>query len=255
MGENQHSRKSSRTITSAHEEKELGNALRKQGYKYFLLYSLLIDTGLSIQTSLSLLVSDVKGRDSLYVKASNSKTEKTLFPMSKSLINAFEPFLENKPLDSHVFCGRDNVTPLIPAVFSSKLADCAKSCGMEYITPFSLKKTYWYHRYLEIGDVNVIRKALKLPSNKAVYEYFGISSHSQKNNDTKENHAFLQSTLFSPDYLLSIQKLSTDTNLRIESCLQNTNMSYISCQTLYNHLEKYINDMKELNTILSGLKQ
>ena len=133
----------SRAIVSLQEEKELGNALRKQGYKYYVLYRLIIDTGISVNLALSLLVRDLKDKDCLFLfNHPNAQEDGYVVHFSKQVKRELDQYLEDKPLTSYAFCGQDNITPLGPTTFRRTLLDCAKKCDMEHITPLSLKKTY-----------------------------------------------------------------------------------------------------------------
>lgn len=244
----------SRAIVSSQEEKELGSALRKQGFKYYILYRLMIDTGISLNTALSLVVSDLKDKDCLFLhNHPNALEEGYIVHLSNPVKKELTLYLEDKPLTSYVFCAQDNVTPLGPTTFRRTLMDCAEKCDMKNITPLSLKKTYMYHRYLKCGNVTTIRKELSLPSNRHVYEYFGLAPKSIP--EEKVDFSFLREKMFQPNYFVTIKRTSDETNALIKTCLSQKQMPNASCQKLYTHLEKYLQDMKELAAILDSIKQ
>lgn len=176
-------RRFAKTISSPLTEQYLAEALLAMGESFYLIYSIVIETGISFKALFDLKVGDIPNPPSFphYIHIEGAEDR----PLSPKLQEHILAYIDGRNADEYFIAPFNNSGEkfnLSSFYTAFKRVLAGFHLENEY-SPMSLRKTYAYHIFLEIEDPFLMRKLLKLNSVEAVYNYFGFEppAHLRKN--------------------------------------------------------------------------
>ncbi len=154
---------------------EVGTRLQKTGDKYYILFHLLIKTGIPCSQFLNKKVSDVRGKKTIsYCRRNTNIVEN--FPLDDELQKELALYTSSMTADSYLFPANSKNTPLSIYLFQRRLSGISEELHIPEIRVRSLIKTYQYQEYLKGGAAQKqIKQILHKGSVKRLETYFGVS--------------------------------------------------------------------------------
>lgn len=163
-----------KTIASPSTEQLLGEALLATGEKFYLIYRIVIETGISYKALFELKVKDIPNPPSfphyIHIDGTNNR------PLSSDLEKRILKYIDGRDEEEYfIYSFKNRRKKFNKSTFYTtfKKVLCNFHLENEY-SPISLRKTYAYHIFLEVKDPFVMRRLLKFNSIERVYDYFGI---------------------------------------------------------------------------------
>ena len=157
--------------------------LQKQSYRDLLLFSLGINTGISLSDLLFLKVEDVwsDGEMKEFLILTNEKTEKTQeFYLNHQVKKVLENYLAFSDLihTDYLFKSKKNNLPITRQQAYRIINQAAKLAGIDgKVGTHTLRKTFGYHAYRKGIAVSIIMKILHHRSPTETLRYIGIEKH------------------------------------------------------------------------------
>lgn len=173
---------------------EIGKRMLKTGDKYYILYQMLIKTGISCTQLLEKRVSDVRNKSAIsYYRQKTNQIEYQ--SLDEELQRELSLYTHSLPMDAYLFPSNKNNQPLNIYLIQKRLKDISTELQIPIVTVRSLMKTYQYHEYAKGGSRQKrIKHILHLHSTEALESYFGISLPSECNVSCEELVANLNVT-------------------------------------------------------------
>ncbi len=153
---------------------EIGDRLLKTGVKYYMLYQMLVKTGISCTQLLEKKVSDVQNKETIsYYRQKTYQIDYQ--PLDKDLQREIALYTYSLPADTYLFPSDKKNKPLNIYLMQKRLHEISLELGIPPITVRSLMKTYQYHEYLkDETSQKKIKQILHLYNQEALESYFGI---------------------------------------------------------------------------------
>ena len=163
-------------IRSKEKIEEIKAVLKENGTRDLLLFSMGINTGLTISDLLKLKVTDVRGKSHVEIKEQKTGKVKR-FPILGNLQSMLEEYTKNKDLSEYLFKSRNGKNKPITRVQAYMILNNAcRKCGIQdRIGMHSLRKTFSYHHYQTFHDVAVLQYLLNHSSPSITLRYIGIA--------------------------------------------------------------------------------
>lgn len=160
-------------IRSLAKIKELKNYFRERSMRNYVLFLTGICTGMRIGDILRLRVRDVQGT---YIAIRQQKTGKRMFLYIRpELQRAFRDYCRGKDGQEYLFVSRrGNNKPIGRSMAYKLLRQAADHCGVEHITPNSLRKTFGWHLYRQTKDVAMLMQIFGHAHRGVTMRYLGI---------------------------------------------------------------------------------
>lgn len=166
----------SQAILSPTLENLIGERLKEIDLSFYLIYRLMIETGIPYKALITMQVSDLINASSISYSLKNK--ENITVPFSKKTNKLLQKYLLSKDSGEIAFPNKFKNTPLNQANMKRILENVSEDLGIfPPIQLNSLRKTYHYHDFLKDNDFNRMKKVLKCQSKRAVLEYFGIDTN------------------------------------------------------------------------------
>lgn len=159
--------------------KKLGDYLREENTRDYIMFRSFLYLGLRTQDILSLKVKDVRGKYRINFK--EKKTGKTkIIEIHPSLIEDFDEYVKDKGNEEYLFQSqmRDktgNKRPLSREQAFRRLQKAAKDCNLG--TPVSghvLRKTFCYHSFKNGTPLYILSELLNHSSESVTRRYIGL---------------------------------------------------------------------------------
>lgn len=237
--------KACKAIMSKELEDALGLKLKELGGTvYYLIYRIMIETGMPSTHLLKLKVKDVRGLTTLTINKHYTRTDAPKsrdVELSDTLAEEIDEYIKYKT-DEDLFLSRpgtDN-TPIALTSLQKYIMDAATACNADGISLMSLKKTYIFNRLEVSKDINKLRAEFGFKSKRELFEYLGLDLN---------NDAHIPSIDLSK---LSLCKEKLDSTLKdIERCAAtgDYNLAYSSAVATY--LQRLIVASEEFITTTS----
>ena len=157
--------------------------LQKQSYRDLLLFSLGINTGISLSDLLFLKVEDVwsDGKMKEFLILTNEKNEETQeFYLNHQVKKVLENYLAFSDLihTDYLFKSKKNNLPITRQQAYRIINQAAKLAGISgKVGTHTLRKTFGYHAYRKGIAVSIIMKLLHHQSPTETLRYIGIEKH------------------------------------------------------------------------------
>lgn len=163
------------TITSAIVETKLGVEIKKKDLALYILYRILIETGIPYTHLVKRNVGSFRNKKNISYSTKNEGIITESF--SDDTLENISIYIEEKDDDELMFPNKHTDSPLHPSCAIRAFNRCAKKIGLsERITPAVLKKTYFFHLLLNTSEMSVFRKRTSLYTKKEICDYFGIET-------------------------------------------------------------------------------
>ena len=258
-----------KAITSSSQEKLIGDYLKYFGSKnnlcYYVMYYLIIETGIKFKQATCLKVNDVKNKNSIDVSFNCTDGYRTVL-LSDTMMQRLNELTENKSPDAWLFASSDSGEPITPIAFQNALNSIRKRLKIsEPLNITTLRKTYYFHCYqykLQHGaykddDIGYI----SIHNDEWVEEYLGLKEPSADKVRTTRNRiqfntpALLEreaqltrQTLFEDNYGQKIIHHSLTLINQLSALLDNPHITDYDCSRLLTKIFK-------LETIIRTLEE
>lgn len=151
--------------------------LMKKSYKYYIMFTIGINTGLRVSDILQLKVSDVSYRSHIIIKEiKTDKIKRFLInaPLQKELQNYIktENLMDNQYL---VYSNKGNNNPVSRVQAYRVLHAVATELGLTEIGTHTMRKTFGYWHYKQYKDVAILQTIFNHSSPSITLSYIGIT--------------------------------------------------------------------------------
>lgn len=154
-------------------------ALRKSGYRNYLLGLIGFNTGLRISDIRLLTAGDMRGRNGY--KIIQKKTKKTKFLYLDGIKKEIDLWIENLSDDDFLFPSRkDRNLPITRVQAYRIISKAAEECGLTNIGTHSLRKTFGYHYYNRTKNIALLMQIFGHTSEAVTLRYIGINQDVEK---------------------------------------------------------------------------
>lgn len=207
------SRVKSTALTSPVLINEVGNKLLQTGDKYYILFRLLIETGIPCVQLLRKKVSHVRNADEItYLRQKTNQLEH--HSLSDELKRELALYTSAMSPDSYLFPSDTKNKPLNIVLLQTRLADISRELQVSEITVRSLHKTYQYNEYLKGGTARKrIKQILHLYNEEKIEEYFGVSLQKKDAHSLESMLTMIQKKQETLSYIIATQQDSTNPSL------------------------------------------
>ncbi|MGN5653927.1 tyrosine-type recombinase/integrase [Bacillus sp. Brlt_9] len=148
--------------------------MMNKGYKYYMLFTLGINTGLRISDLLQLKVSDVRNKTyiSIIIQKTNKELDLVLAPYIREEL---EKYVEGKEDKEYLFTSRVGVNKPISRVMASMvIKEAADTLGLEKVNTHTMRKTFGYWYYKQNRDVYFLMNLFGHQTQTQTLQYIGI---------------------------------------------------------------------------------
>jgi len=169
-------------MAAVHPIRDLGDLERMKEYlfrgnvKYYILFTIGLNTGLRISDILNLKVSDVRGKSHVTIVEKKSKKPKR-FLINSELKADIDFFLKYTPDDRYLICGtRDRNKRMRTAQAYRMISDAAKYVGItDAVGTHTMRKTFGYHHYKKNKDIVMLMRLFNHSKPDTTLLYIGIT--------------------------------------------------------------------------------
>ncbi len=131
--------------------------LKKISMRNYMIFMCGLYTGRRISDVLSFKVSDLKNRDSIFVRETKTK-KKILLPIHKELKKELQEYLRDMQSHEYIFqTNRKDAKPMHRSTFYKILNKVSKKYGLERIGCHTMRKTFGYYYYQEFHDLATLQ--------------------------------------------------------------------------------------------------
>lgn len=149
--------------------------LLKIGYKNYFMFTLGINTGLSISDILELKVIDLK--DKTHIKITEQNTNKVRTYLINSMVkHEIDNFIKLMTDEEYLFQSEKGENKPISTVEAYRILNiAAATVGLEEIEPDTLRKTFGYWHYKLNKDVALLQEMFNHSAPSVTLRYIGIN--------------------------------------------------------------------------------
>lgn len=155
---------------------DIGEFLKEQSVRNYIMYMIGIYSGLRIGDILRLRVRDVRDVDSVTVMEQKTGKEKK-FPLGKELKRELTWYIEDKKdyeyLIKSTMPGKYN-TPITRQQAYKILREAGQKFGVDNLGTHSMRKTFGYHFYKQTGNLGLLMKIFNHSSESVTLAYIGV---------------------------------------------------------------------------------
>lgn len=153
------------------------SSLMKKSYKYYIMFTIGINTGLRVSDILSLKVSDVSYRSHIIIK--EMKTDKIKrFLINAQLQKELQKYIKEEDLMEHnylIYSNKGNNKPIGRVQAYRVLHEAAVELGLVEIGTHTMRKTFGYWHYKQYKDVAILQTIFNHSSPSITLAYIGIT--------------------------------------------------------------------------------
>jgi len=162
---------------------EIKRLLLEMNSKYYIMFTIGLNTGLRISDILSLKAADIKGKS--HVTVTEIKTGKTKrFLINDQLKKEIERYIDTAGLadDEYIIFSRKGDNRPITRVQAYRvLNDAARKLQLDEIGTHTMRKTFGYWHYRQYKDVAILQDIFNHSAPRVTLRYIGI------NDDVKDD--------------------------------------------------------------------
>ena len=166
-------------IRDAETVKDIGEYLKTIDYKWFVMYSIGIYSGLRISDILNLKVRDVRGKQEIRlsheIKKQTIKTQKKwlIFPINAKLKKVLDVYTKDKKPWEWLIPNRYGAQ--VSRIYAYKIIhNAGLKFGLENLGTHTMRKTFGYHFYMQTKDLVLLMKILNHSDESKTLRYIGI---------------------------------------------------------------------------------
>lgn len=151
--------------------------LMKKAYKYYIMFTIGINTGLRVSDILQLKVSDVSYRSHIIIR--EQKTDKIKrFLINPQLQKELQSYIDDEKLMDHeylIYSNKGINQPIGRVQAYRVLSEVADILGLEEIGTHTMRKTFGYWHYKQYKDVAILQTIFNHSSPSITLTYIGIT--------------------------------------------------------------------------------
>lgn len=151
--------------------------LMKKSFKYYIMFTIGINTGLRVSDILSLKVSDVSYRSHIIIK--EMKTDKIKrFLINPQLQKELQSYIKSENLMDHnylIYSNKGNNQHIGRVQAYRVLHEAAVELGLDEIGTHTMRKTFGYWHYKQYKDVAILQMIFNHSSPSITLAYIGIT--------------------------------------------------------------------------------
>jgi integrase len=153
---------------------DVADSLNENCVRDYVMFMTGIYSGLRISDILKLKVSDVKGKDHIYLHEMKTGKERT-FQINPHLKKIFKEYVADMENWQYLFTSRKGRNKPITRVRAYQVFNkAADQFGLEHIGTHTLRKTFGYHFYQKYDNCEKLQKIFNHSSSNVTLEYIGI---------------------------------------------------------------------------------
>ena len=161
-------------IRDTEKVKDIGEYLKEQSEKFYVMYSIGIYSGLRISDILSLKVRDVKGKTDIRVREKKAGKEK-FFPINVQLAPIISAYCKDmKSWEYLIPSTKKAANPVSREYAYRVMHEAGLKFGLEHLGTHTLRKTFGYHFYLQTKDIVLLMRILNHNDQSKTLRYIGI---------------------------------------------------------------------------------
>lgn len=151
--------------------------LKKRSYKYYIMFTIGINTGLRVSDILTLKVSDVSYRSHILIREQKTDKDKR-FLINDQLQKELQRYIKSEHLMDHNYLITSNkgTNQHIGRVQAYRVLHyAADQLGLREIGTHTMRKTFGYWHYKQYKDVAILQSIFNHSSPSITLEYIGIN--------------------------------------------------------------------------------
>lgn len=154
--------------------KDIGDYLKTINYKWFVMYSIGIYSGLRISDILPLKVRDVKNKREIKIREIKTGKEK-LFPVNSELARILNEYTKNKKPWEYLIPSTHKASSPVRREYAYRVIHKAgERFGLEHLGTHTMRKTFGYHFYMQTKDIVLLMNILNHSDQKITLRYIGV---------------------------------------------------------------------------------
>ena len=154
--------------------KDIGEYLKGQNEKFYVMYSIGIYSGLRISDILKLKVRDVKEKAEIKIREQKTGKEK-FFPINAQLAPVIAAYCKDKKNWEYLIPSTKKAAKPISREYAYRVMhEAGKKFGLEHLGTHTLRKTFGYHFYMQTKDVVLLMRILNHNDQSKTLRYIGI---------------------------------------------------------------------------------
>lgn len=161
-------------IRDTEKVKDIGEYLKEQNEKFFVMYSIGIYSGLRISDILSLKVRDVKGKSDIKVREKKTGKEK-FFPINAQLAPIIAAYCKDMKNWEYLIPSTKKAAKPVSREYAYRVMhEAGLKFGLDHLGTHTLRKTFGYHFYLQTKDIVLLMRILNHNDQSKTLRYIGI---------------------------------------------------------------------------------
>ena len=153
--------------------KQFGEVLKEVDYKYYIMFELVVGTGLQLQDILTFKNKDVTGKKEITVEI-GTKNIKNTFKIPEELQKIITDFTKDKDPEAYLILGHNNSNkPVSREQAYRVLRSAGHKIGLNSIGAQTMRKTFAWNYYKETGDIYYLQNLFNHASPSITYRYIG----------------------------------------------------------------------------------
>ncbi len=220
---------------------EIEKELRKMHEEYYVIFKILLETGMPLENIPSLLVSDISGDKIVYAPSHKNVTRCEC--ISVQLQKEIKDYVKDMGKSSHdlAFTALKSPEHIFPLRnFQNALTRASENIALEQpVTALSIRKTYIYGLYIKTHDIFEVYSRTNCRSVRDVMDYFCLDIP-----EPKGDYLSARDIKFPEDYTTKVQTV----NEHFSRTFNDTKQSLCDChnmpQIYYNELDHLLNSIE-----------
>lgn len=154
---------------------DIGDYLREQSERNYILFLFGIYSGLRISDILKLRVRDVRGKSRISMIEKKTGKERK-FPLNKELKGSLAKYVASMKDYEYLIRSRQGCnSPISRQQAWNILRDAGQHFGLDAIGTHTLRKTFGYHMYQKTHDIVLVQHMLNHATQEYTLRYIGIT--------------------------------------------------------------------------------
>lgn len=156
---------------------QLKQILQERGKKYYIMFTIGLNTGLRISDILTLTAADIQNKDHVTIKEKKTGKHKR-FLINDQLKKEIDKFINGAGLSEtdYLICSRKGDNQPISRIQAYRiLNDVARQLQLDEIGTHTMRKTFGYWHYKQHKDVAILQDIFNHSAPSITLKYIGIN--------------------------------------------------------------------------------